>query len=129
MFRFASNCMKILIRKYDIYILGIAVHLTSTYRESIHRGWGLLCIISVTFPPSKNLEAYLTDFVQHHHHSQDPQVATMSQHVSNKLKRICKRGAKGKVLTSAEIARAKVILLSFPLLHFSPMLTFIFPFL
>ncbi|ORE17755.1 Rho GTPase activation protein [Rhizopus microsporus] len=61
----------------------------------------------VTFPPSKNLEAYLTDFVQHHHHSQDPQVATMSQHVSNKLKRICKRGAKGKVLTSAEIARAK----------------------
>lgn len=31
----------------------------------------------------------------------------MSRHVSNKLKRICKRGAKGKVLTAAEIARAK----------------------
>lgn len=32
----------------------------------------------------------------------------MSQHVSTKLKRVCIRGAKGKVLTSAEINRAKV---------------------
>lgn len=31
----------------------------------------------------------------------------MSQHVSTKLKRVCIRGAKGKVLTSAEIHRAK----------------------
>lgn len=32
----------------------------------------------------------------------------MSQHVSTKLKRVCVRGSKGKVLTSAEIYRAKV---------------------
>lgn len=32
----------------------------------------------------------------------------MSQHVSTKLKRVCIRGSKGKVLTSAEIYRAKV---------------------
>ena len=32
----------------------------------------------------------------------------MSQHVSSKLHKICTRGAKGKVLTFAEIERAKV---------------------
>ncbi|KAG2199428.1 hypothetical protein INT47_011540, partial [Mucor saturninus] len=75
--------------------------------ESIRKGWEILCIISVTFPPSKNLEAYLTDFVQQNHHVQENQVCVMSQHVSTKLKRVCIRGAKGKVLTSAEIFRAK----------------------
>ncbi|KAG0739665.1 hypothetical protein G6F23_008801 [Rhizopus arrhizus] len=75
--------------------------------SSVYKGWELLCIVSVTFPPSKNLENYLTDFVEQHHDSQDHKISTMSRHVSNKLKRICKRGAKGKVLTAAEIARAK----------------------
>ncbi|CAO3618905.1 unnamed protein product [Mucor fragilis] len=75
--------------------------------ESIRKGWELLCIISVTFPPSKNLEAYLTDFVQQNHRVQENHVDIMSQHVSAKLKRVCVRGAKGKVLTSAEINRAK----------------------
>lgn len=76
--------------------------------ESIRKGWEILCIISVTFPPSKNLEAYLTDFVQQNHHIHENHVDIMSQHVSTKLKRVCVRGAKGKVLTSAEINRAKV---------------------
>ncbi|KAI8643705.1 hypothetical protein BD408DRAFT_385067 [Parasitella parasitica] len=75
--------------------------------ESIRKGWELLCIISVTFPPSKNLEAYLTNFVKQNHRVQENQVDIMSQHVSAKLKRVCIRGAKGKVLTSAEINRAK----------------------
>lgn len=79
--------------------------------ESIRKGWEILCIISVTFPPSKNLEAYLTDFVKQNHHIQENHVDIMSQHVSTKLKRVCIRGAKGKVLTSAEISRAKVILI------------------
>lgn len=78
------------------------------FRESIRKGWEILCIISVTFPPSKNLENYLTDFVQQNHHVKENQVDIMSQHVSTKLKRVCIRGAKGKVLTSAEIYRAKV---------------------
>ncbi|KAI8096129.1 Rho GTPase activation protein [Thamnidium elegans] len=61
----------------------------------------------VTFPPSKNLEAYLTDFVQQNHRVSENHVDIMSQHVSTKLKRVCIRGSKGKVLTSAEIYRAK----------------------
>ncbi|KAI9478502.1 MAG: Rho GTPase activation protein [Benjaminiella poitrasii] len=75
--------------------------------DSIRKGWEILCIISVTFPPSKNLETYLTNFVQQNHHVQENHVGTMSQHVSTKLTRVCIRGAKGKVLTSAEIQRAK----------------------
>lgn len=44
----------------------------------------------------------------------------MSEHVSRKLERICARGAKGKVLTAAEIDRAKVLndLLKHPFLPF-----------
>jgi hypothetical protein len=83
-------------------------HKTTNYSESIRKGWEILCIISVTFPPSKNLEAYLTDFVKQSHHILENDVGIMSQHVSTKLKRVCTRGAKGKVLTSAEIMRAKV---------------------
>ncbi|KAI8344959.1 hypothetical protein BD560DRAFT_411784 [Blakeslea trispora] len=75
--------------------------------DSIRKGWEMLCIVSITFPPSKNLESYLTDFVQQHHTVQENDVCIMSQHVSAKLKRICIRGAKGKVLTSAEINRAR----------------------
>ncbi|KAI8340000.1 hypothetical protein BC941DRAFT_419153 [Chlamydoabsidia padenii] len=75
--------------------------------SSIKKGWEILCVISIAFPPSKNLESYLTNFVQENHHVTDNQVDIMSAHVSTKLKRICKRGAKGKVLTPAEIQRAK----------------------
>ncbi|KAI8061754.1 hypothetical protein BC940DRAFT_370513 [Gongronella butleri] len=76
---------------------------------SVKKGWEILCVISVTFPPSKNLENYLTHFVKEQRdNNAEPDIQTMSAHVLNKLDRICKRGAKGKVLTSAEIQRAKV---------------------
>ncbi|KAI9299633.1 Rho GTPase activation protein, partial [Cunninghamella echinulata] len=75
--------------------------------SSIKKGWEILCVISVAFPPSKNLENYLTNFVQENMNVVENDVGIMSKHVLNKLKRICKRGAKGKVLTSAEIQRAK----------------------
>ncbi|KAF7730954.1 hypothetical protein EC973_001000 [Apophysomyces ossiformis] len=76
-------------------------------RDSVRKGWEILCVVSVTFPPSKNLETYLNNFVEEHHHVKDNDLDIMSRHVSTKLKRICVRGAKGKVLTAAEIERAK----------------------
>ncbi|KAI8138329.1 hypothetical protein BJV82DRAFT_631889 [Fennellomyces sp. T-0311] len=76
--------------------------------SSIRKGWEILCVVTITFPPSKNLESYLTQFVQQHHQVSENDVNVMSQHVSAKLKRICIRGAKGKVLTAAEIERAKI---------------------
>ncbi|KAI8973225.1 hypothetical protein BDF20DRAFT_837192 [Mycotypha africana] len=75
--------------------------------DSIRKGWELLCIVSITFPPSKNLEAYLNDFVQQHHQNEQHQLNVYSQYISAKLIKICSKGAKGKVLTSAEIIRAK----------------------
>ncbi|CAO3695182.1 unnamed protein product [Umbelopsis ramanniana] len=74
---------------------------------SILKGWEILCVITITFPPSKNLESYLTEFVKQHHDQKENKMDVMSQHVSSKLTRICSRGAKGKVLTVAEIERAK----------------------
>ena len=79
--------------------------------KSIRKGWEILCVISVTFPPSKNLESYLTDFVEQSQSILANQIDVMSQYVSTRLKKICARGAKGKVLTSAEIERAKVIII------------------
>jgi MyTH4 domain len=78
------------------------------YRWSILKGWEILCVITITFPPSKNLESYLTEFVKQHHDQKENKMDVMSQHVSSKLIKICSRGAKGKVLTVAEIERAKV---------------------
>ncbi|KAG0169977.1 hypothetical protein DFQ29_009486, partial [Apophysomyces sp. BC1021] len=75
--------------------------------ESIQKGWETLCIVSEMFPPSKDLESYITDFVRQHHRVQENQVDVISQYVSVRLQRVCSRGAKGKVLTAAEIQRAK----------------------
>lgn len=75
--------------------------------DSIRKGWEIMCVISVTFPPSKDLETYLTRFVEQHHAITENQVDVLSDYVSTKLLRVCSRGARGKVLTAAEIERAK----------------------
>ncbi|CAG8760739.1 15551_t:CDS:2, partial [Acaulospora morrowiae] len=75
--------------------------------ESVRKGWELLCVMAVTFPPSKNFEVYLMQFVSEHFNIQENQVDLLSKHVHSRLTRICKRGPKGKVLTLAEIERAK----------------------
>ncbi|KAF7730943.1 hypothetical protein EC973_000989 [Apophysomyces ossiformis] len=59
------------------------------------------------FAPSKDLEPYVTNFVRQHHHVQENKVDVISRYVSVRLQRVCARGAKGKVLTAAEIKRAK----------------------
>lgn len=46
--------------------------------------------------------------MQQHHTCQENQVDTFSRYVSQKLERICTRGARGKVLSEAEIERAMV---------------------
>ena len=78
------------------------------HSESIRKGWEILCVVCITFPPSKNLESYLYDFVKQHHSIKENQVDVYSQYVTVKLERICSRGARGKVLSIAEIERAMV---------------------
>jgi len=70
-------------------------------------------VITVTFPPSKNLESYLIQYIMDHFSQTENQVDILSKHVHNRLLRICKRGPRGKVLTLAEIERAKVRLRHF----------------
>ncbi|RUS18343.1 hypothetical protein BC937DRAFT_88864 [Endogone sp. FLAS-F59071] len=76
-------------------------------KESIFHGWELLCVITVTFPPSKNLEQYLEEFVKQHRSIRENRIDVLSKHVAHQLERICIRGARGKVLSTAEIERAK----------------------
>lgn len=87
---------------------GVADRVYCMISKSIKKGWEIMCVISVTFPPSKNLETYLTNFVEQNTNHSESDIQIMSRHVLRTLKRICARGARGKVLTAAEIERAKV---------------------
>ena len=68
-------------------------------------------MITVTFPPSKNFEAYLMQYIREHFSQTENQVDILSKHVYNRLLRISKRGPRGKVLTLGEIERARVSIL------------------
>ncbi|CAG8561530.1 10944_t:CDS:10 [Dentiscutata erythropus] len=74
---------------------------------SIRKGWELLSVVTVTFPPSKNFEAYLLNFISENFNVQENQIDVLSKHVHSRLVRICKRGPRGKVLTLGEIERAR----------------------
>ncbi|RIB02959.1 hypothetical protein C2G38_2255281 [Gigaspora rosea] len=76
-------------------------------KESIRKGWELLSVVTVTFPPSKNFEAYLLNFISDNFNVRENQIDVLSKHVHSRLVRICKRGPRGKVLTLGEIERAR----------------------
>ncbi|KAI9142002.1 hypothetical protein BKA69DRAFT_1070956 [Paraphysoderma sedebokerense] len=77
--------------------------------DSILKGWELISVIVVTFPPSKNFEDYLKDFIRSHFHADDlrtDKINVIARHCGKKLDRICKVGPKGKTPTVPEIERA-----------------------
>lgn len=112
-FRSAGSWAKIPGGKKNYHLVVVVTNRLQSFSSSIRKGWEILCVISVTFPPSKNLESSLFRFVEHHHHIKANQVDVSSQYVSLKLIRICSRGARGKVLSPAEIERAMVRLIIF----------------
>ena len=71
----------------------------------------MLSVVTVTFPPSKNFEAYLMQFILEHFSHTENKVNILSRYAHSRLLKICKRGPRGKVLTLAEIERASVSLL------------------
>lgn len=99
MFRFAGNLTRI--PKGKSYIASLYTY--RKFRESVQKGWQIMSVVAITFPPSKNLESYLIDFVKQY--SIDP---LMMQYILTKLERICLKGARGKTLSVAEIERAMV---------------------
>jgi len=77
-------------------------------RVSVSKGWELLCVVSVTFPVSKNFEAFVMRFVTGHFDIKENNIDTISRYVHSRLIKIAKCGPRGKVLTYPEIERAKV---------------------
>jgi len=87
--------------------------------NSLILGWQLMAVIVISFPPSKNFESYLIQFIRQYfekevtnHPSADPNqkqiLFTIIAHCHKKLLRICQTGPKGKVPTINEIERGKV---------------------
>lgn len=86
--------------------------------DSLLLGWQLMSVIVITFPPSKNFEDYLTQFIKQYYdqeicnspftsQGQKHTIYTIITHCIKKLDRICKTGPKGKVPTINEIEAGK----------------------
>ena len=76
--------------------------------ESTFKGWELLAVICVTYPPSKSFEEHIRRFIKGNAGSKDNRVRVLSAHCLLKMDRMCKAGPRGKVLTNAEIERARI---------------------
>ncbi|EMD32094.1 hypothetical protein CERSUDRAFT_119077 [Gelatoporia subvermispora B] len=74
--------------------------------ESIFRGWQLLCVLLVTFPPSKNFETYLQAYMQQATTHQEGRVDVMAKYCLRRLAYISKKGPRGKPPSVAEIETA-----------------------
>ncbi|EJF57744.1 hypothetical protein DICSQDRAFT_157170 [Dichomitus squalens LYAD-421 SS1] len=74
--------------------------------ESVFRGWQLLCVLLVTFPPSKNFEAYLRSYIQQATTQQEGRVDVMAKYCLRRLAYISKKGPRGKPPSAAEIETA-----------------------
>jgi len=102
----------------EIYIQLCKQLTRNPYPESLMLGWQLMAVIVISFPPSKNFEGYLIQFIRQYferevagHPSADPNqkqiLFTIIAHCHKKLLRICQTGPKGKVPTINEIERGK----------------------
>lgn len=78
------------------------------HRESVFKGWQLLCVLLITFPPSKNFETYLHAFIQKHTTQQEGRVDVMAKYCLRRLVTISKKGPRGKPPMIAEIETASV---------------------
>jgi len=78
------------------------------YSESVFKGWQLLSVLLITFPPSKNFETYLQQFMQKHTSQQEGRVDVMAKYGLRRLSYISKKGPRGKPPTLAEIETASV---------------------
>ncbi|KAG8829238.1 hypothetical protein FRC17_006910, partial [Serendipita sp. 399] len=75
--------------------------------ESIFKGWQLLCVLVVTFPPSKNFEEYLRSFMRERSTQTEGRVDVMSKYCIAKLRVITKKGPRGKAPGFQEIEIAQ----------------------
>lgn len=69
-----------------------------------------MCVLLITFPPSKNFESYLQAFMQQHTTQQEGRVDVIAKYGLRRLAFIAKKGPRGKPPTIAEIETASVSL-------------------
>lgn len=74
--------------------------------ESVFKGWQMLCVLLIAFPPSKNFETYLRSFIQQRISQCEGRVDVMAKHCLRRLSAISKKGPRGKPPTVAEIETA-----------------------
>ncbi|KAH7912259.1 Rho GTPase activation protein [Hygrophoropsis aurantiaca] len=74
--------------------------------ESVFKGWQMLCVLLITFPPSKNFETYLRSFMQQRTSHQEGRVDVMAKYCLRRLLAISKKGPRGKPPSMAEIETA-----------------------
>ncbi|EKM52929.1 uncharacterized protein PHACADRAFT_259094 [Phanerochaete carnosa HHB-10118-sp] len=74
--------------------------------ESVFRGWQLLCVLLVTFPPSKNFEPSLRSFISQATHQTESRVDVMAKYCLRRLEYVSRKGPRGKPPTLAEIETA-----------------------
>jgi Rho GTPase-activating protein 39 len=77
------------------------------FSEGIFRGWQLLCVLIVTFPPSKNFEDYLRSFMRERSSHTEGRIDVMSKYCLAKLRVIAKKGPRGKAPSVQEIEIAQ----------------------
>ncbi|KAK0461020.1 uncharacterized protein EV420DRAFT_1267394 [Desarmillaria tabescens] len=71
--------------------------------ESVFRGWQLMCVLLITFPPSKNIETYVRGFMQQHLSKQEGRVDIMAKYCLRRLSFISRKGPRSKPPSTAEI--------------------------
>nr|GAT57728.1 Rho GTPase-activating protein 39 isoform 2 [Mycena chlorophos] len=74
--------------------------------ESVFKGWQLLCVLLITFPPSKNFETYLCSFIQQHTTKSEGRVDIMAKYCLKRVAYISHKGPRGKPPTASEIETA-----------------------
>ena len=74
-------------------------------KAQIERGWTLMDILTTTFPPSKNLENYLKNFILQHLNIEDAseKLKITIKHSSVGLLKVCKAGPRGRTMNIAEL--------------------------
>lgn len=74
--------------------------------ESIFKGWQFLCVLLLTFPPSKDFETYLHVFIQKHVTHQEGRIDVIAKYCLRRLSAISQKGPRGKPPSLQEIETA-----------------------
>lgn len=72
------------------------------------KGWQLLCVLLLTFPPSKNFEPSLRAFMTQATHQPEGRIDVMAKYCLRRLAYIARKGLRGKPPTLHEIEAASV---------------------